>query len=243
MKAEENQPGERLRLGILHYAFVLASDFSARVRPRVRSWLPYASVHPEIFQQNIKVAGALGAGEIELLPFYAYGSEVPGADWTTYGFGTPSYLKMFKAALQAHKEEAGLAMDFHLGPDQGQGVPEKYDDVGLQWDLSYTRAPSICTADVPSSIIGYNHSSAGDLHLHVASNGGANATLPLSNGKIIAQLRNRNIASTITLANWTLNLEIRDYPVNLGDASLNLRRALDGMDSSGGYVQRLWWIA
>ncbi|PYI25918.1 hypothetical protein BP00DRAFT_461432 [Aspergillus indologenus CBS 114.80] len=108
---------------------------ASRARPRFRYWLPDASVDPGVVQQNIKDAGALGAGGVEFLPFYAYGSEVPGADWVTYGFGTPAYLKMFKAALQAYKE-AGLAMDFPLGPNQGQGVPARYDDEGLQWDLA-----------------------------------------------------------------------------------------------------------
>ncbi|RAH44977.1 uncharacterized protein BO95DRAFT_391087 [Aspergillus brunneoviolaceus CBS 621.78] len=110
-------------------------DPAPRVRPRFRYWLPDASVDSRRVQQNIKDAGALGAGGVEFLPFYAYGSEVPGADWATYGFGTPAYLEIFKAALQAHKE-AGLAMDFPLGPNQGQGVPARYDDEGLQWDLA-----------------------------------------------------------------------------------------------------------
>jgi hypothetical protein len=41
---------------------------------------------------------------------------------------------MFLAALEAHKE-AGLVMDFPLGPNQGQGVPADPSDEGLQWDL------------------------------------------------------------------------------------------------------------
>ncbi|RAL14516.1 uncharacterized protein BO97DRAFT_422416 [Aspergillus homomorphus CBS 101889] len=87
-------------------------------------------------QRNIRDAGTLGAGGVEFVPFYAYGSEVPGADWATYDFGTPAYLKIFKAALRAHKE-AGLALDFSLGPNQGQGVPA---DVLLR-DSLYGQAP------------------------------------------------------------------------------------------------------
>lgn len=118
-------------------------DPAPRVRPRFRYWLPDASVDSGRVQQNIKDAGALGAGGVEFLPFYAYGSEVPGADWATYGFGTPAYLEIFKAALQAHRE-AGLAMDFPLGPNQGQGVPARYDDEGLQWDLVSGRKGTMC---------------------------------------------------------------------------------------------------
>ncbi|KAJ1713078.1 hypothetical protein NYO67_4773 [Aspergillus flavus] len=108
---------------------------AARVRPRFRYWLPDASVDPTIVQKNIKDAGANGAGGVEFLPYYDYGNVVPGADWVTYGFGTPAFVDIFKAALQAHKD-AGLVMDFPLGPNQGQGVPASPGDEGLQWDLS-----------------------------------------------------------------------------------------------------------
>ncbi|PYH75426.1 hypothetical protein BO82DRAFT_410522 [Aspergillus uvarum CBS 121591] len=109
-------------------------DPAPRARPRFRYWLPDAS-----------------AGGVEFLPFYAYGSEVPGADWVTYGFGTPAYLKMFKAALQAHKE-AGLTMDFPLGPNQGQGVPARCDDEGLQWDLLLSPRTELMTAGFQAGI-------------------------------------------------------------------------------------------
>ncbi|KAJ5902072.1 hypothetical protein N7495_002600, partial [Penicillium taxi] len=56
-----------------------------------------------------------------------------GANWSEYGFGTLAFANFFKAALVAHKE----AMDFALGPNQGQGVPAKSDDEGLQWDLVF----------------------------------------------------------------------------------------------------------
>lgn len=111
---------------------------SARVRPRFRYWLPDASVDHSTVQQNIKSAGTLGAGGVEFLPFYNYGGQngapPPGADWSTYGFGTRAFSEMFLAALQAH-QESGLVMDFPLGPNQGQGVPADPDDEGLQWDL------------------------------------------------------------------------------------------------------------
>lgn len=111
---------------------------SARVRPRFRYWLPDASVDPTTVKENIQSAGAVGAGGVEFLPFYNYGGEMdgtpPGADWSTYGFGTEAFKEMFLTALKAHKD-AGLVMDFPLGPNQGQGVPAEFDDQGLQWDL------------------------------------------------------------------------------------------------------------
>lgn len=113
-------------------------DPAARLRPRFRYWLPDASVDAETVQDNIKSAGAIGAGGVEFLPFYNYGGQLSsapeGSDWSKYGFGTPAFRKLFVAALQAHKE-AGLAMDFALGPNQGQGVPADPTDEGLQWDL------------------------------------------------------------------------------------------------------------
>jgi hypothetical protein len=107
-------------------------------RPRFRYWLPDASVDAGTVEADIKSAGAVGAGGIEFLPFYNYGGELggppPGVNWSTYGFGTPAHLDLFTSALEAHKE-AGMVMDFSLGPNQGQGIPAHPDDEGLQWDL------------------------------------------------------------------------------------------------------------
>ncbi|KAL4894986.1 hypothetical protein BDV59DRAFT_200244 [Aspergillus ambiguus] len=130
--AVDNQVGARIDYGTFESP-------GARVRPRFRYWLPDASVDPTTVQRNIKDAGAIGAGGVEFLPYYNYGTEVPGADWSTYAFGTPAFVKLFRAALQAHKD-AGLVMDFALGPSQGQGVPASTDDEGLQWDLYATSA-------------------------------------------------------------------------------------------------------
>ncbi|BAE63556.1 unnamed protein product [Aspergillus oryzae RIB40] len=135
---------------LLHAADVLAASSSGlsslgtfenpsvRSRPRFRYWLPDAGVDKEIVSTNIKDSGARGAGGVEFVPFYNYGGEAgdppPQADWVTNGFGTPAFRGVFRAALQAHKD-AGLLMDFALGPNQGQGVPASSDDPGLQWDL------------------------------------------------------------------------------------------------------------
>lgn len=113
-------------------------DPAARLRPHFRYWLPDAGVDVKIVQDNIKSAGAIGAGGVEFLPFYNYGGQLvaapDGSNWSKDGFGTPAFKRMFLAALQAHKE-AGLAIDFALDPNQGQGVPADPADEGLQWDL------------------------------------------------------------------------------------------------------------
>lgn len=120
---------------------IIADDFlstTSRQRPRFRYWLPDASVDAETVKADIKSAGAIGAGGVEFLPFYNYGGELGGppigVNWSTYGFGTPAHLELFTSALEVHKE-AGLVMDFSLGPNQGQGIPAHPDDEGLQWDL------------------------------------------------------------------------------------------------------------
>lgn len=118
-----------------------ANDFlnpPSQQRPRFRYWLPDASAEADIVKADIKSAGTIGAGGVEFLPFYNYGGELgeppTGVNWSTYGFGTPAFLELFTSALEAHKE-AGMVMDFSLGPNQGQGVPAHTDDEGLQWDL------------------------------------------------------------------------------------------------------------
>lgn len=111
---------------------------SARIRPRFRYWLPDSSVDLGTLAEDIKSVADVGAGGVEFLPFFSYGGTIgsypPGADWATYGFGTPHFHEVFRTALEAH-EINGLVMDFALGPNQGQGVPAAVTDEGLQWDL------------------------------------------------------------------------------------------------------------
>ena len=117
---------------------------SSAARPLFRYWLPDPSVNVDVVASDIISAGEVGAGGVEFIPFYNYGGEEggqpAGADWATYGFGTPEYRNMFISALKTHADN-GLIMDFPLGPNQGQGVPAEWDDEGLQWDLVRKDAP------------------------------------------------------------------------------------------------------
>lgn len=96
---------------------------------------------------DIKTSGDLGAGGVEFLPFYNYGGGTPVNDWSIYGFGTPAFQTVFRAALEAHRDN-DLIMDFAMGPNQGQGVPAEANDPGLQWDLvwlhTWARQPRAC---------------------------------------------------------------------------------------------------
>lgn len=110
----------------------------AASRPLFRYWLPDASVDGSTVMRDIGHAANIGAAGVEFIPFYQYGGDAggvpPGADWTKYGYATSPFLELFRQALEAHKDR-GLAMDFSLGPNQGQGVPAEPNDDGLQWDL------------------------------------------------------------------------------------------------------------
>ena len=114
------------------------ADPANNARMKFRYWLPDAGVDIPTVQRDIEAAGELGAGAVEFLPLYNYGGSLAGppqgADWATYGFGTPAFNKVFKASLQT-ANKAGMRMDFALGPNQGQGVPAHTTDRGLHWDL------------------------------------------------------------------------------------------------------------
>ncbi|KAH7417837.1 hypothetical protein BKA64DRAFT_738388 [Cadophora sp. MPI-SDFR-AT-0126] len=109
---------------------------AADVRPKFRYWLPDASIDPAGIAADIKQIGSIGAGGIELCNYYLYGGQVgnPVTDWSIYGFGTPAYNKILRAAAQATKDN-GLVIDLALGPESGQGVPAEWDNPGLAYDL------------------------------------------------------------------------------------------------------------
>ncbi|KAJ5357882.1 hypothetical protein N7541_005040 [Penicillium brevicompactum] len=115
-------------------------DPANNARLKFRYWLPDASVDIATVQRDIRAAGALGAGGVEFVPLYNYGASLAappkGADWATYGFGTPAFNEVFKASLKAAKD-AGMRMDFALGPSAAQGVPSNVTDAGLHWDLAH----------------------------------------------------------------------------------------------------------
>jgi hypothetical protein len=75
----------------------------------------------------------VGAGGLELVPFYFYGNPTDGptpTDWSVYGFGTPAFVHLFETALQTAFEE-GILLDFSLGASQGQGTPAQQGTPGL----------------------------------------------------------------------------------------------------------------
>ncbi|KAI9714496.1 MAG: hypothetical protein M1820_000457 [Bogoriella megaspora] len=113
---------------------------SKNVRPRFRYWVPDASVDPDTLADDVRQAGVVGAGGVEILGYYLYGGTAQGTgtfapdDWSIYGWGTPAWQSAFNTLLQAHVDN-DLIVDFALGPNQGQGVPAPEHSEGLAWDL------------------------------------------------------------------------------------------------------------
>ncbi|KAL3461690.1 hypothetical protein BJX64DRAFT_300077 [Aspergillus heterothallicus] len=108
------------------------------VRPRFRYWIPDASVEVAPAVQDVARAKDVGAGGLEILPFYGY-ETTPGyfvpVDWSKYYWGSEPWRILFKELLQAHRDN-GLVMDFAIGASMGQGVPAELDNEGQAWDLT-----------------------------------------------------------------------------------------------------------
>ncbi|KAL3495077.1 hypothetical protein BJX62DRAFT_246400 [Aspergillus germanicus] len=108
------------------------------VRPKFRYWIPDASVDVAPAVQDVARAKDVGAGGLEILPFYGYettpGYYVP-VDWSEYYWGSEAWRILLKELLQAHRDN-GLVMDFAIGASMGQGVPAELDNEGQAWDLT-----------------------------------------------------------------------------------------------------------
>lgn len=152
-------------------------------RPKFRYWLPDASVSPAALDADIASLAAIGAGGLELLPFFNYGQPPISTDWSVYGFGTPAFAALFQAALNAtavhgkadNEGEKGMVLDFALGANQAAGVPSPpppasarnateylQDGRGLSIELVYGAVPlptNSSVVTVPPPDIHFNYES------------------------------------------------------------------------------------
>ncbi|KAF2096025.1 hypothetical protein NA57DRAFT_67641 [Rhizodiscina lignyota] len=154
---------------------------SAKIRPRYRYWVPDASVSHASLAEDVKEAGEVGAGGVEVLGYYLYGGTFAPDDWSIYGWGTPAWQQAFNALAQAHVDN-GLIMDFAMGPNQGQGVPAPENSEGLMWDL-YSYNVSIPTGgSFSGKIPGWSDWPAGSLQAVIAGTvvSSVNVTVPNS---------------------------------------------------------------
>ncbi|KAM5365409.1 hypothetical protein ACJZ2D_011007 [Fusarium nematophilum] len=102
---------------------------------------PDASVDIDAVVADIEAIRDVGGGGIAFLPYYNFGfsndpTRVPFSAWDEYAFGSDAFKELFHAALNA-SEQNGLAFDFFLGANQGQGVPAKPLTKGLAEHLVY----------------------------------------------------------------------------------------------------------
>ncbi|KAI8717106.1 hypothetical protein NCS52_00785100 [Fusarium sp. LHS14.1] len=190
---------------------------SSLFKPTFRYWLLDASVDPKILANDIKQSAAIGSGGIELVGFYEYGGELgmmpAGANWSTYGFGTPAYRHLFKTALQTHLQK-GTLMDFIIGPNQGQGVPADATNTGLQWDMiPYT-------AEVPQ-----NGSFEGILP------GWADGTLVSLVTALVSSTR--NVSTQVAGTAGASNITYQEYTLKAD----SLKRHLQGFDENTGHFK------
>ena len=83
---------------------------SNNVRPRFRYWVPDASVNVTQVAEDIREAGRVGVGGVELLGYYNYGNVqlFPGnydslqSDWTVNYFGSPAWSKAPRSIEYVH---------------------------------------------------------------------------------------------------------------------------------------------
>ncbi|KAK3388042.1 hypothetical protein B0H63DRAFT_392879 [Podospora didyma] len=108
----------------------------ASSRPKFRYWLPDASVPAAAVAADIAALASISAGGLEFLGFYNYGFPPMSTDWSIYGFGTPAFKDLLKAALKATAEH-DLVFDFAIGPGTGAGVPAIPQTAGLAMELVY----------------------------------------------------------------------------------------------------------
>ena len=102
--------------------------------------LPDASVPAEVVAGDVASVTEIGAGGLEILPYYLYGypegryNESTPTDWSKHGFGTPAFNALFKSTLRA-VQTSNVLLDFALGPNQGAGVPAEPGTSGLSYEL------------------------------------------------------------------------------------------------------------
>ncbi|CAH0057191.1 unnamed protein product [Clonostachys solani] len=113
---------------------------SKEYRAKFRYWFHDASLDHEILAEDIRALQQIGAGGLEIVPFYNYGFGGPGQErWDEFGFGTPAFKDVLVTALETCKEY-NLVMDFAIGASQGQGVPVEPLTPGLAVQLMYGKA-------------------------------------------------------------------------------------------------------
>ncbi|KAF5864585.1 hypothetical protein ETB97_007143 [Aspergillus alliaceus] len=187
---------------------------SAVIRPRFRYWLPDPSVDERVVRDDIKSAADVGAGGVEYLPWYNAGGFL--------GPASPPRGRLGQAALEAHRD-AGMVMDFAIGPNQGQGVPAAPTDEGLQWDLIPFSRPVPANGTFDGIIPGWG---IGDL-------------LALISAEVVERTENSTASSTAQVPHTRLVLQESSLADRTADVSASGHISVTYPTS---HRQRTYWL-
>jgi len=131
----------------------------ASSRPKFRYWFPDASVPASAVQSDVAALAEASSGGLQFLGFYNQGFPPMSTNWSTYGFGTPAFKELLRAALKATAAH-GLLFDFAVGPNTAAGVPAVPGTEGLAMELVYgarTVNVSQRIRGIPPAVLEFNH--------------------------------------------------------------------------------------
>jgi len=182
-------------------------------RPKFRYWFPDASVSASALQTDIAALAEASAGGIQFLGFYSQGFPPISTDWSVYGFGTPAYKELLKAALRS-TAEYGLLFDIAVGPNTAAGVPSIPGTEGLAMELVYGAsilAPSEKAGSLPLPVLEFNHQPLNGW-VHEPENWGPSDLVAVVAAKVVRRGRKGSMdqvvldeESVVDLLNFTRN--------------------------------------
>lgn len=143
----------------LHNVLPSFSSPPASSRPKFRYWFPDASISPAAVQTDIEALSDVSAGGLQFLGYYNQGFPPVSTNWSTYGFGTPAFKELLRAALKTTAQR-GLRFDFAIGPNTAAGIPAIPGTEGLAMELVYgarfLNSSQRITAP-PAPVLAFNH--------------------------------------------------------------------------------------
>ncbi|KAK0710720.1 hypothetical protein B0H67DRAFT_635319 [Lasiosphaeris hirsuta] len=175
----------------------------AAARPKFRYWFPDASIPPAVVQADVAAMAAVGAGGLQFLPFYNQGFPPVSTNWSTYGFGTPAFKEVLRAALRETARQ-GLTFDFAVGPNTAAGVPAVPGTPGLAMELVVGArvlsgaGGSARVGRVPPPVLEFNHAPL-DGWVHEPENWGPSEVVAVLVGKVKSRTKKSGRGEVVVL--------------------------------------------
>jgi len=139
LPAEFDSPPPIYRLKLRYWFVSFSSAMNVLAHSTDFARLPDAGVDHDLLINDISNIKKVGAGGLELIPYYNYGFGTGDiSNWDMYAFGKPAFKNVLRRSLETCRAN-NLVMDFALGASQGQGVPVKPLTPGLAVQLVYGR--------------------------------------------------------------------------------------------------------